>query len=367
MTTHRFDPRGTSAAMAARQRHLQPHRALKLARLAFAAAVAGSVSMAAWATGTATGSSTASTQSTVANKSTSGMKAYRGLRASEVIGMSVRNPQGNNIGQISDMIVNMNTGKVHYAVLTFDPGIFQGEKLYSVPTTELRMAPDRNDVIYNMSRERLERASVDRADWDRRWQEPGFFNNLDKLWSSPQAMGNARAYRASDLIGKDIKSRSGENIGELEELVVDMANQRVHYAVMQFDPSWTTPGQNYAFPLRAFNLGANRDDLVLDIDKSRLQAMKSFSDDRYQQLSDPVWVVDVDRYLVTVYPAATANTRDGGTSAARGTRAGGTSDGRTQTSTSAAGTTRDSTTSTAGRTPGADSSMQAWAARTDRN
>lgn len=60
--------------------------------------------------------------------------------------MEVQNPQGQDLGKISDMVVNMNTGDVRYAVLEFDPGIFKGEKLFAVPTKQLRMAPDRDTI-----------------------------------------------------------------------------------------------------------------------------------------------------------------------------------------------------------------------------
>nr|MBA3625827.1 EF-hand domain-containing protein [Methylibium sp.] len=60
--------------------------------------------------------------------------------------------------------------------------------------------------------------------------------------------------------------------------------------------------------------------LVLDITKTKLQAMKSFPDSRYENLNDRVWVADIDRYFVTVLPA----TAKGGTAgAAGGSMAGG--------------------------------------------
>jgi len=229
---------------------------------------------------------------------------YRGVRASQMIGMSVVNEKGNNIGQIGDMIVNMNTGDVRYAILRFDPGIFEGEKLFAVPTTELRMAADRNDVLYKMSQERLEKAAVDKADWnDALLNDPNYLANLDKVWGVTQPSRGALAHRASDLIGKDVNSKSGEDIGEIEELVINMAEQKVHYAVLEFDPSWASAEQNYAFPLTAFNLTDNRDELVLDIDKSQLQAMKSFPDSRWNNLNDRTWIADIDRYLV-IFPVA---------------------------------------------------------------
>jgi hypothetical protein len=47
----------------------------------------------------------------------------------------------------------------------------------------------------------------------------------------------------------DAKSRSGQDIGEMEVLVVNMATQKVHYAVLAFDPIRSTPEKHYAFPL----------------------------------------------------------------------------------------------------------------------
>ena len=71
--------------------------------------------------------------------------------------MKVQNPQGQDLGKISDMVVNMNTGDVRYGVLEFDPGIFQGAKLFAVPASQLRMAADRDTISYNMSQDKLER------------------------------------------------------------------------------------------------------------------------------------------------------------------------------------------------------------------
>ncbi|MBA2723629.1 MAG: PRC-barrel domain-containing protein [Methylibium sp.] len=293
----------------------------KLARLALIpAAVAVGFSMPSHAQ-TNTGTNKGQVNSaTTGSKATQKMQ-YRGVRASEMIGMSVRNPKGNNIGEIGDMIVDMKTGDVRYAILKFDPGILQGEELYAVPTTELRIAADRDDVVYNMSEAKLERAKIDRAGWDDGiWDDPDYLAKLDTVQGIKQPSRGARAHRASDLIGKDVNSKSGEKIGEIEELIVNMATQKVHYAVLEFDPSLASPEQNYAFPLTSFNLTDGKDELVLDITKTKLQAMKSFPDSRYENLNDRVWVADIDRYFVTVLPA----TAKGGTAgAAGGSMAGG--------------------------------------------
>lgn len=260
-----------------------------------------SVSISAQPATTASGT-TGAMNTTTATPST----AYRGLRASAIIGKEVRNPQGTNIGKINDLIVDMNTGDVRYAILEFDPGVFQGERLFAVPTNQLRMAADRDELVYNMTRDKLERTAVNRADWNRTWRDPNYLANLDKTWGVVQPSRGARAHRVSDLLNQDVKSRQGNKIGEIEELVINMANQKVHYAVLEFDPSWAAPEKFYAFPLSAFNRTGTRDDLVLDVDRSKIQAMKAFPGSRYTSLNDPAWVVDVDRYFVTMLPTVVA-------------------------------------------------------------
>jgi sporulation protein YlmC with PRC-barrel domain len=277
-------------------------------RTAMLALIAAGLSETAAAQGGSTGGSasapTASAPAASSKQQSTG-KIYRAARASEVIGMSVRNEKGDNIGQIDDLIVNMKTGDVRYAMLRFDPGILSGEKLFAVPTTELRMATDRDDLVYKMSRERLERAAVERKDWTDTWlDDPDRLARLDKNWGVKPPSSGELAHRASDLIGKDVESRAGDRIGKVEELVIDMAKQKVHYAVLEFDPTWAAPEKNFAFPLRAFKLTPSQgdDELVLDVDRAKVQSMKSFTDDRYANLNDTAWVLDVDRYLVTVTP-----------------------------------------------------------------
>lgn len=239
--------------------------------------------------------------------------SYRAMRTSKMIGMQVRNAEGKNLGKISDLIVNMNTGDVRYAMLEFDAGIFTAEQLFAVPTTQLRMAADRDDLVYNMTRDKLERASIDRRVWGNRQPiDSAYLSTLDKVWGVVQPAQGALAHRASDLIGKDVNSRSGEDIGDIKDLVINMATQKVHYAVLAFDPSWTSPERLYAFPLRSFNLTADRDKVVLDIDKARLQSMKAFTDRDFARLNDSTWVADIDRYFVTVLPVLVASPKAGG-------------------------------------------------------
>jgi len=233
-------------------------------------------------------------------------QAYRALRASQLIGKDVKSPQGKSLGKIEDLIVDMNTGQVRYSMLKFDPGVFAGERLIAVPTTELRMSRDKDELVYsNMTRERLEKAGVEKGRWPGVLRDRAYLAGLDRTYGVVQPSTDRRAYSASELIGKDVKNRQGNDIGEIRDLVINMSAQTVHYAVLTFDPSWVAPEKLYAFPLRTFNFTDGKDELVLDVDKAKLQAMRSFDQRLWSKLNDPVAVADVDRYFVTITPVVT--------------------------------------------------------------
>lgn len=307
----------------------------KLVRLALLPALVASVAMGAAAqtagntAGTATGigagigagTATSAAEGRQEQSRKQDARSYRGVRVSKMIGMTVRKAKGGTIGQIGDMVVNMKTGDVRYAILRFDPSIFRGEKLFAVPISELRIAPDRDDLLYAIDESGWSRAAIDRGDWEDGDDEvvaEADMNRFDKLWSIARPADGAQAHRASRLIGEDVETPSGENIGKVEELVINMAENKVHYAVLASDPSPASPERNYAFPLRSFQAGVDNNALVLDIEKSQLQAMKSFPDSRYANLNDRDWVADIDRYFVTVLPADSSSTSTAGAAPAFG-------------------------------------------------
>jgi len=213
--------------------------------------------------------------------------AYYAVRAGDLIGMNVQGSQKKSVGEIKDLIINVNTGDVRYALLEFDPGFFKSEKLFAVPINALTMGADRKTLSYqDMSRDKLEKAGVDKADWQKAVDNRRYIDGLDKNYGFQQPTGTAVSMRASKLIGKDVNSHAGKDIGKIKELVIDMSTAKVHYAVLAFDPSWISSEKLFAFPLTAFKMTADKDDLVLDVDKSMIAAMKSFDAKRWGSLND---------------------------------------------------------------------------------
>ena len=61
-----------------------------------------------------------------------------------------------------------------------------------------------------------------------------------------------------------------KDMGEIDDMVVNMNSGRIHYAVLEFDQSWNLNDKLISLPLRAFNYVAGDQDLILNIDKESI-------------------------------------------------------------------------------------------------
>lgn len=81
--------------------------------------------------------------------------SYR-LRASDVLGMDVQNGQQEEIGEVDDLIITEDNTVVH-AVVSVGGFLGMGDKLVTVPYSELQLPADKSAyVVYNATKEQLE-------------------------------------------------------------------------------------------------------------------------------------------------------------------------------------------------------------------
>ncbi len=72
------------------------------------------------------------------------------IRASQLTGMNIQNPQGESVGEVNDLVIDANTGRVRYAAVTYGGFLGIGNKLFAVPFEAFkfkRSADDASDVV----------------------------------------------------------------------------------------------------------------------------------------------------------------------------------------------------------------------------
>ncbi|HYW42797.1 MAG TPA: PRC-barrel domain-containing protein [Bryobacteraceae bacterium] len=100
-------------------------------------------------------------------KKTDPDKKYRRvLSASTLGGDSVRNPAGEDLGKVDEIMIDIPSGRVAYAVLSFGGVLGIGNKLFALPWSTLRVNEDDKCFILDVDKQTLESApGFDKTDW----------------------------------------------------------------------------------------------------------------------------------------------------------------------------------------------------------
>lgn len=80
------------------------------------------------------------------------------MGADTLIGDSVVNGQEDDLGDIKEIMLDMRTGQVAYAVLSFGGFLGMGEKLFAVPWQALQLDTVNKRFVLNIDKERLKNA-----------------------------------------------------------------------------------------------------------------------------------------------------------------------------------------------------------------
>jgi sporulation protein YlmC with PRC-barrel domain len=86
-------------------------------------------------------------------------------KASKLIGMSVRNEQGENLGDIKDLVIDPEKGTVSYAVLSSGGVLGVGEKLLAVPLTAFTRSADEKHLVLQASKDNISQAESIGNNW----------------------------------------------------------------------------------------------------------------------------------------------------------------------------------------------------------
>jgi sporulation protein YlmC with PRC-barrel domain len=79
----------------------------------------------------------------------------RVLSASSLIGDEIKNPQGEKLGKLEEIMIDLESGKIAYGVLSFGGFLGMGEKLFALPWNKLHVDQERECLVLNANKERL--------------------------------------------------------------------------------------------------------------------------------------------------------------------------------------------------------------------
>jgi sporulation protein YlmC with PRC-barrel domain len=123
------------------------------------------------------------------------------MGADTLIGDSVVNAADEDLGDIKEIMLDMQTGQVAYAVLSFGGFLGMGDKLFAVPWQALHLDTVNKRFVLDIEKERLQNApGFDKDAWpdmaDAQWaQQIHTFYGTDPMRSGAPSMGPNVAMR----------------------------------------------------------------------------------------------------------------------------------------------------------------------------
>lgn len=113
-------------------------------------------------------------------------------KANDVVGMTIKNPQNEDLGKIENLAIDADTGRIMYAIVQFGGFLGLGEKLAPVPWTVLTPAGDYKHFVLNIDKDQLKTApgTFEKSKWpnlnDPEWgREVYKFYNQTPYWEYP--------------------------------------------------------------------------------------------------------------------------------------------------------------------------------------
>lgn len=109
------------------------------------------------------------------------------------------------------------------------------------------------------------------------------------------ALGAKRAVGAftivvkKSVLGAKVINTEREDLGKIEDLVIDTKNNRVAYAILSFGGILGMGDKHFAIPWEALTFDLSEKVAVLNINKDRLQNAPGFDKDSWPDMADPSW------------------------------------------------------------------------------
>jgi sporulation protein YlmC with PRC-barrel domain len=271
-------------------------------------------------------------------------------KASDVIGMTVKNYQDEKLGKVEDLAVDVESGRIVQVILSTGGFIGIGDTLTAVPPgalhhdvaqkvlhldadkEKLRSAPkfemskwaeysdsDHLSEVYRHYDEEPAFRFIQRGDavLDGQRNTDGSPNTVptrktDGTWDKDRISGESQfmipasrlgqVQKASKLMGTSVKNLQDEKLGKVENILVDLPSGRVVAVIVSSGGFLGMGDELSAVPPTALRFNTDRDTLQLDASKEMLSNAPHFKANQWPDFGQPSYAGGVYRaYKVEPY------------------------------------------------------------------
>ncbi len=276
------------------------------------------------------------------------------IRSSELLGYNIENAEGEDLGSVNDAIISLEQGCINYLVLSFGGILGLGDNQYLIPWRAVTIDPVEERLLLNIDPSALDAAptfDVDNlpdmtsAEWDS--ELTGYWNAIDVVAPDTAAdsstadqhicdevmpvdigggIGTSDAItetadtesadvaatpepseeeltvqtplviRLSDLLDYTVNNPEGEELGGIEDIMIDWRQDRMVYAILSFGGFMGLGEKWFVMPLSSVAVDPVEQRLIFDADPEVLQDAPGFDADDLPDTADPDWDLGIRDY-----------------------------------------------------------------------
>jgi sporulation protein YlmC with PRC-barrel domain len=116
------------------------------------------------------------------------------------------------------------------------------------------------------------------------------------LHNSPEVEAMTVALSASALIGTEVQNRDGEDLGKIEDFMIDRQRGCVAYAVLSFGGFLGMDEKLFALPWQAMRIDTQKERVIVDIEREVLENAPGFDKDHRPGTVDDDWLRELYIY-----------------------------------------------------------------------
>ncbi|MBI4471185.1 MAG: BON domain-containing protein [Acidobacteria bacterium] len=109
-------------------------------------------------------------------------------------------------------------------------------------------------------------------------------------------MHRSNVWLASDIMRDRVRNAAGEDLGKIEDIVINPSTGNILYAVLSFGGILGVGDKLFAIPWSSLNLSTSGDFLILNVPRERLEHAPGFDRQHWPNFADPGWRWDIDAY-----------------------------------------------------------------------
>lgn len=212
------------------------------------------------------------------------------VKGSEVVGANIFNQQGEDLGEIEDVMFDENTGGVTHAILAIGGFLGIGERLVAVPWKHIHQSKQPTEgYVLELDKGKLSSApQFQKREWGE--LDDNWFEKNDAFFGLQHPKGK-KLVRMSQVNGAQLFNQQGEQIGEISDALMHPNSGKVAYGILSIG-EYVGVGRDKltAVPWKLIRQSEkSTPGFVVNADKAKLQGSTYFDRNAWPDYSDPAW------------------------------------------------------------------------------